>query len=146
MIYLGCDHGGWALKQQLRDYLQKQGYAVQDCGNVVEDSADNFTDFVLPVVKGVQADPANRGILICGSGIGVSIAANHYVGIRAALVHNVEYATLARRHNDANILCLGGRFVTFAEAQPMVEAFLTTPLDANPKYKHRMNIADGSAK
>lgn len=134
------------MKQQLREYLQKQGYAVQDCGNVVEDGNDNFTDYVLPVVKGVQADPANRGILICGSGIGVSIAANHHVGIRAALVHSVEYATLARRHNDANILCLGGRFTSFEQAQPMVDAFLTTPLDADPKYKHRMNIADGSVQ
>lgn len=144
MIYLGCDHGGWDLKEQLRDYLQRQGYPVTDCGNVVADANDNFTDFVLPVVQGVLANPANRGILICGSGIGVSIAANHHVGIRAALVHNVEYATLARRHNDANVLCLGGRFVSVADAVKMVDAFLNTALDADPKYKHRMNIADGS--
>lgn len=134
------------MKEQLRDYLPKHGYSVTDCGNVVEDANDNFTDFVLPVVQGVLNNPANRGILICGSGIGVSIAANHHQGIRAALVHNVEYATLARRHNDANVLCLGGRFVRLADAIKMVDAFLTTPMDADPKYKHRMNLADGSVK
>lgn len=134
------------MKEQLRDYLPKHGYPVTDCGNIVEDANDNFTDFVLPVVQGVLNNPANRGILICGSGIGVSIAANHHRGIRAALVHNVEYATLARRHNDANVLCLGGRFVRLADAIKMVDAFLTTPMDADPKYKHRMDLADGSVK
>lgn len=144
MIYLGCDHGGFTLKEKLKAALTAQGQAVTDCGNLVLDADDNFTDYIGPVVRGVQADPANRGILICGSGIGMSIAANHHAGVRAALVHNVAYAKLARQHNDANILCLGGRFLDAKDALAMVDAFLTTLMDTNPKYKNRMNQADGS--
>ena len=141
MIYLGCDHGGFALKEAIRAHLQKQGVAFTDCGNTVYDSEDNFPDFVEPVVQGVRADQANRGILICGTGIGVSIAANHHQGIRAALAHNVDYARLARQHNNANVLCLGGRFIDQAVALTMVDTFLKTAFDTNPKYLRRMQAA-----
>lgn len=144
MLYLGADHGGFALKKVIKDYLQQQGYAVTDCGNAVFDATDNFPDYVLPVVKGVQDDSANRGILVCGSGLGMSIAANHHAGIRAALVTNVDYARLARQHNDANVLCLGGRFLDEASAKSIVDIFLTTPVDPNPKYQQRMHAVDGS--
>lgn len=144
MIYLGCDHGGFALKKVIGEYLAKQGYAVTDCGNTVFDADDNFCDFVLPVVNGVKADPTNRGILICGSGVGMNIAANHHAGIRAAVVHNVDYARLVRQHNDINVLCLGGRFLDEASAKTIVDLFLTTAVDPNPKYKQRMNAVDGS--
>ena len=141
MIYLGCDHGGFTLKEAIREYLQKQGVAFTDCGNTQYDSEDNFPDFVAPVVKGVLTDQDNRGILICGSGIGVSIAANHYRGIRAALVHSVDYARLARQHNNANVLCLGGRFLDVSVALTIVDTFLKTPMDPNPKYQKRMAMA-----
>ena len=141
MIYLGCDHGGFALKEAIREYLQKQGVVFTDCGNTQYDSEDNFPDFVAPVVKGVLTDQDNRGILICGSGIGVSIAANHYRGIRAALVHSVDYARLARQHNNANVLCLGGRFLDVSVALTIVDTFLKTPMDPNPKYQKRMAMA-----
>ena len=141
MIYLGCDHGGFALKQVICEHLQKQGIAFTDCGNTVYDSEDDFPDFVKPVVQGVRANSNNRGILICGTGIGVSIAANHHAGIRAALVHNVDYARLARQHNDANVLCLGGRFIEQMVALSVVDTFLTTPADSNPKYARRMAAA-----
>ncbi len=138
MIYLGCDHGGFALKETIRAYLQKQSVPVTDCGNTKYDSEDNFPDFVKPVVHGVLGNQANRGILVCGTGIGVSIAANHYRGIRAALVHSVDYARLARQHNNANVLCLGGRFVDEATALTIVDTFLQTSMDPNPKYVRRM--------
>lgn len=141
MIYLGCDHGGFALKEVIREHLQKQGVAFTDCGNTKYDSEDNFPDFVEPVVQGVRADQTNRGILICGTGIGVSIAANHHQGIRAALVHNVDYARLARQHNNANVLCLGGRFLDQSVALTIVDTFLATPMDSNPKYARRMQAA-----
>ena len=141
MIYLGCDHGGFALKQAICESLQKQGVEFVDCGNTQYDSEDNFPDFVVPVVEGVLANQENRGILICGTGIGVSIAANHYRGIRVALVHNVEYARLARQHNNANVLCLGGRFLDVSTALTIVDTFLKTPMDANPKYQKRMAMA-----
>ncbi len=141
MIYLGCDHGGFALKQVICEHLQKQRIAFTDCGNTVYDSEDDFPDFVKPVVQGVRTNSNNRGILICGTGIGVSIAANHHAGIRAALVHNVDYARLARQHNDANVLCLGGRFIEQMVALNVVDTFLTTPADSNPKYARRMAAA-----
>ena len=143
MIYLGCDHGGFALKQAIIAHLQKQHIAFTDCGNVKYDSEDNFPDFVKPVVKGVLSDANNRGILICGTGIGVSIAANHNRGIRAALVHDVDYARLARQHNNANVLCLGGRFIDEPLALTVVDTFLSTPADPNPKDHQRMAAACG---
>ena len=93
------------------------------------------------MVQGVLSDTDNRGILVCGTGIGVSIAANHYQGIRAALALNVDYARLARQHNNANVLCLGGRFIDVPVALTMVDTFLKTPLDPNPKYQRRMAAA-----
>lgn len=127
--------------QAVREHLQKQKIAFVDCGNTQYDAEDNFPDFVKPVVQGVLAQSDNRGILICGTGIGVSIAANHYKGIRAALVHSVDYARLARQHNNANVLCLGGRFVDVPTALTMVDTFLTTEMDSNPKYVRRMVAA-----
>ena len=81
--------------------------------------------------------------MVCGTGIGVSIAANHHVGIRAALVHSVDYARLAREHNNANILCLGGRFMEEATALTAVDIFLNTPMNTDPKYQRRMALASG---
>lgn len=141
MIYLGCDHGGFALKQAICAHLQKQGVAFTDCGNTKYDAEDNFPDFVEPVVQGVWQDQDNRGILICGTGIGVSIAANHHRGIRAALVHNVDYARLARQHNNANVLCLGGRFIETNVALSVVDTFLSTPMINQTKYINRMKAA-----
>ena len=141
MIYLGCDHGGFVLKTAICEHLQKQGLAFVDCGNTQYDSEDDFPDYVAPVVKGVLNDQDNRGILICGTGIGVSIAANHHQGIRAALVHNIDYARLARQHNNANVLCLGGRFIDVPVALTIVDTFLNTAMDANPKYQRRMKAA-----
>lgn len=143
MIYLGCDHGGFALKEAIRKHLEKHQLAFVDCGNTQFDSEDDFTSFVTPVVQGVLNDQDNRGILVCGTGIGVSIAANHHVGIRAALVHNVDYARLARQHNNANVLCLGGRFIDETVALTVVETFLNTAMDPNPKYQRRMALASG---
>lgn len=143
MLYLGCDHGGFALKEAIRTHLEKQGLAYVDCGNTQFDSEDDFTSFVTPVVHGVLQDQENRGILVCGTGIGVSIAANHYVGIRAALVHSVDYARLAREHNNANVLCMGGRFMDQAVALTAVDTFLNTPMNQDPKYQRRMALASG---
>ena len=144
MIYLGCDHGGFALKEKLLQYLQTHGQQVTDCGSTVYDAEDDFTTCIQPVVTGVLAHPNHRGILICGSGVGMSIAANHVPGIRAALATNVDYARLARQHNHANVLCLGGRFTDFDTARAMVDVFLSTPPDPDPKYLLRMQAADGS--
>jgi ribose 5-phosphate isomerase B len=139
-IFIGADHGGYELKTAI---IKKYKNFV-DCGNFVNDPDDDFPDYVKAVCENVLANSGSFGILVCGTGIGVSIAANHTVGIRAALCHSVDYARLARMHNDANVLCLGGRFIETGAAFDVIDAFLGTEADKNPKYKRRMNIADGT--
>lgn len=134
-IWMAGDHAGYPLKAHLRAWLESQGYAVEDIGPFSEES----TDYPLWVHKFAQVFPAEeRGILICGSGNGVCITANRYPHIRAALAWNREIARLARAHNDANVLCLPGRFITPEEAQAAVEAFLTTPFEGG---RHARRIA-----
>jgi ribose 5-phosphate isomerase B len=142
MVYIGADHGGFELKEYIKKYFVKNKIDFIDCGNTVNDPNDNFPDFVRMVIDRVLKSHA-AGILICGTGIGVSIAANRYRGIRAALCHSAEYAKLSRLHNDANVLCMGGRFIDKAAAIKITEMFLNTNPDPNPKYKKRMETADG---
>jgi ribose 5-phosphate isomerase B len=139
-VFVGYDHAGFKLAEKLLTKYTD----FEDCGDGVYDEGDNFTDIVPTVVGNVLAGKGAFGILICGTGIGVSIAANHNRGIRAALCHSAEYAKMARAHNDANILCLGGRFIDTKTAFAVVDTFLSTPADKNPKYKKRMDIADGT--
>ncbi len=124
-IILAADHAGVSLKNQLKQWLE-ESYDVVDVGAYTEDSVD-YPDVVAKAVPMIE-DSA-LGIFVCGSGIGVSIAANKHKGIRAALVHNTELARLAREHNDANVLCLGARFIEFEQAQDMVDTFLTTEFE-----------------
>jgi ribose 5-phosphate isomerase B len=138
-IFIGADHGGYELKTKI---MKKYG-DFTDCGNLMLDKDDNFPDFAQAVCVGVLANPDSFGILVCGTGIGVSICANRYKGIRAALCHSAEYAKLARSHNDANVLCLGGRFTDEHAAFEIIDAFLNTAADKDPKYKRRMETADG---
>lgn len=144
-IYIGADHGGYELKEEVKKYLRGQNIDFADKGNIINDPLDGFPEFATAVCGEVLSDEKSLGILICGTGIGISIAANHVKGIRAALCHNKEYAKLARRHNFANVLCLGGRFLDTNEAIDIISAFINTEPDANPKYKARMEIADGTA-
>jgi ribose 5-phosphate isomerase B len=138
-IFIGADHGGYELKTQ----IMKKYKNFTDCGNLVQDKDDDFPDFAQAVCVGVRSTPDSFGILVCGTGIGVSICANRYQGIRAALCHSVEYAKLARAHNNANVLCLGGRFIDESTAFAVIDTFLNTPADKNPKYKRRMDTIDG---
>jgi ribose 5-phosphate isomerase B len=124
-IAIGSDHAGFLVKETIRKYLQAAGYAVDDQGTSSEESVD-YPDFGKAVGKRVASKQADLGIAVCGSGIGISIAANKVPGIRAALAHDVITARLAREHNDANVLALGGRIVTPEAALEMVQTFLTT--------------------
>jgi ribose 5-phosphate isomerase B len=124
-IAIGSDHAGFLVKETIRKYLQAAGYAVDDKGTSSEESVD-YPDYGKAVGERVASRQADLGIAVCGSGIGISIAANKVSGIRAALVHDVNTARLAREHNDANVLALGGRIVTPEAAVEMVQAFLTT--------------------
>src|SRR5881398_1535506 len=124
-IAIGSDHAGFSVKEIIRKYLESAGYAVSDLGTSSEESVD-YPDFGKAVAERVISKQADLGIAVCGSGIGISIAANKVVGIRAALAHDVNTARLAREHNDANVLALGGRIVTGEAGIEMVQAFLTT--------------------
>ncbi len=124
-IAIGSDHAGFLVKEAIRKYLEATGYAVDDQGTTSEESVD-YPDYGKAVGERVASKQADLGIAVCGSGIGISIAANKVLGIRAALAHDVTTARLAREHNDANVLALGGRIVTAEAAVEIVQTFLST--------------------
>ena len=136
-IAIGSDHAGYSVKEIIRKYLETAGYAVDDQGTASEESVD-YPDYGKAVGERVAAKKDDLGIVVCGSGIGISIAANKVPGIRAALAHNVVTAQLAREHNDANVLALGARIVTPAAALEMVQAFLDTPF-AGGRHQRRLD-------
>ena len=127
-IAVGADHGGYEMKQELTLQLRDMGFAVLDFGTDSADSVD-YPDFAELVVKAIEGGEANRGILVCGSGIGMSIAANRHKGIRAALCVNKVSAELARQHNDANILVLGERLTEISIAKQCVKKFFSTEFE-----------------
>ncbi len=140
MIVIGSDHAGFRLKEALKQHLQGRGLAVEDLGAPSEASVD-YPPIGRAVAMRASADPAVRGVLICGSGIGMSIAANRIPGARAALCHRTEFAQLSREHNDANVLVLPGRFVTEDEARTLVDVFLNTPF-AGGRHERRVRDLD----
>ena len=125
---MGADHGGYEMKQELTLQLRDMGFAVLDFGTDSADSVD-YPDFAELVVKAIEGGEANRGILVCGSGIGMSIAANRHKGIRAALCVDKVSAELARQHNDANILVLGERLTEISMAKQCVKKFFSTEFE-----------------
>lgn len=124
-VAIGADHGGYELKQQIVEFLIAQGHQVQDCGTHSPESVD-YPDFAVLVARAVAGGEAERGILICGTGIGMSIAANKVQGARAAVCTNCYMARLSRQDNDANVLCLGGRVLGPGLALDIVQAFLSS--------------------
>ncbi|HQP91260.1 MAG TPA: ribose 5-phosphate isomerase B [Candidatus Omnitrophota bacterium] len=127
-ISIGCDHGGFALKEKIGDFLKKAGYQVLDFGAFSEESVD-YPDTAYEVAKAVSIKKTAKGILICKSGIGNSIVANKVKNVRAALCYNIRAAKLSRMHNDANVLVLGALFTDTAAAKKMVKAWLKTPFE-----------------
>ncbi len=127
-ILIASDHGGFELKKVLKTYLQTQGYEVVDYGTNSADSV-NYPDYAKLLAEGVKNKVADKGILICTSGIGMSIAANRYPFIRAALVHCIEEAHLCRAHNDANVIVFGAKFIEPEMAKQCVDKFLTTEFE-----------------
>lgn len=123
MIAIGSDHGGFELKGHIIKHLEERGIEVKDFGVYTEESVD-YPDCAKPVCKAVLAGEAERGILICGTGIGISMAANKFNGIRAALCGDVFSAKMAKEHNNANIICLGGRVTGRELAFMIVDTFL----------------------
>jgi len=137
IIAIGADHAGYALKTNLVAALGELGYQALDVGAPDETSVD-YPDFANHVAAALKAGRAGRGVLVCGSGIGMSIAANRHPGIRAALCHDVEDARLARQHNDANVLVLGARITGADVARQCLEVFLDTGFEAG---RHARRVA-----
>ena len=126
MIALGCDHGGFNLITAIKEYLDKKGIVYKDFGTYSEESVD-YPVYALKVANSVASGECELGILCCGTGIGISMAANKVKGIRAAVVNNEFGAEMTRRHNHANILCMGGRVTSTEDAVRFTDIFLNTP-------------------
>ncbi len=135
-IILAADHGGFELKEVIKDYLAAK-YEIEDLGTYNNDSVD-YPDYGIKAGQAIIQGLAEKAIIFCGTGIGISIAANKVPGIRAALCHNVEYAKLSRQHNNANVLALGGRFLSPAQAKEIVDAWLNTDFEGD-RHQKRIN-------
>lgn len=133
-LAIGCDHAGFDYKEALKKILTEQGWTLSDKGTYSTDSTD-YPDYAHPVATMVEEGKATAGILICGSGNGVCMTANKHQGIRAALCWTNELASLARQHNNANVLCIPSRFVPFELAQQMTETFLSTAFEGGRHEK-----------
>lgn len=142
MIAVGSDHAGYELKNQLMEHLKNRGYEVKDYGTYSEASCD-YPDYAKQVANAVAGGEAEKGLLVCGTGIGMSIAANKVKGIRAAVLSDKFSAEATRSHNDANILCLGARVVDYAKAEKLLDIFLDTPFSAEEKHIRRISKIEG---
>ena len=133
-LAIASDHGGVELKHSLTIYLQESGTEVADLGTNGSESVD-YPDYAQKLSEWVEKNPGNMGILICGSGIGMSIAANRNPNIRAALCHDGLSASLSRKHNDANVLCLGARLIGIETAKDCVNEFLNSEFEGGRHQK-----------
>lgn len=136
-IAIGGDHAGFEYKGKLIQKLESQGYEVKDFGPFSDASVD-YPDYVHPLSSAVETGEFDLGIVICGSGNGVAITANKHQGIRAALVWNEELAALARQHNNANVLAIPARFISYELAEKVTETFLTTDFEGG-RHANRVN-------
>lgn len=141
MIALGCDHGGFELMQEVKRYLEKEGLEYQDFGCYSTASVD-YPVYARKVAHAILDGNCDKGILICGTGIGISIAANKISGIRAALCTDCFCAEATRLHNDANILAMGGRVVGPGLAVKIVDTFLNTPFSGDERHARRIHLIE----
>lgn len=143
-VYLGSDHNGFEYKNQLAAALKQAGHEVIDQGDETLDANDDYPQFAGKVANALLADsdPGARGILVCGSGQGMCMAANRFKGIRAALCWNQAEARAARNDDDANVLCLSSRYTSLDEAGSIMASFLATPFAGAPRFKRRIQQLD----
>ena len=138
--FIGTDHAGFEVKSFVIEYLQEKGIEVEDLGTYSSESVD-YPDYAHKVAEAVLANPGTMGILICGSGIGMSLAANKHKGIRAALCHDHYTASMSRRHNNANILCFGARIVGKGEIESILEGWLNSEFEGG-RHQRRVEKID----
>jgi ribose 5-phosphate isomerase B len=139
MIALACDHGGFELMQRVKPYLDGAGLAYKDFGTFSAESC-NYPEIAVRAARAVSSGECDKGIFICGTGIGMSIAANKIPGIRAALCTDCFMAEMTRRHNDANVLVLGGRVTGSALALKIAEVFFNTAFEGGGRHEKRVNM------
>ena len=135
-IAVGADHAGYELKEKLKFHLERLGYAVEDCGTVSSDSCD-YPDFAHAVACRIASGAAQRGVLVCGSGIGMAIAANKTPGVRAANINSEYEARMSREHNDLNVLTMGSRVLAEEQAIAILDAWLNTRF-AGGRHQQRL--------
>ena len=137
-IGIAADHGGFELKEIVRSFLNKQGYEIVDFGAFTLDNNDDYPDFVIPLAQAVAEKKVDRGIAICGSGVGASIAVNKISGIRAALINDHFSAHQGVEDDNMNLLCLGGRVTGFAAAEELITAFLNATFTNAERHLRRL--------
>ena len=139
MLYLGADHRGFQLKEEIKKFLAEKNYQFEDMGNFVYDPNDDYADFAKLVAEKVSEKPEERkGILICGSGVGVDITANKFHGVRSALADDIATAKQSREHDDTNVLSLPADEVDFGLAKKIITVWLETLFSNGEKYKRRI--------
>jgi ribose 5-phosphate isomerase B len=136
-IAIGADHAGFEYKEALRSWLEKNGYEVKDFGTYSKESTD-YPDFAHPVAEAVEKGQFEMGVLICGSANGVAMAANKHKGVRAAICWLEEIASLARLHNNANVLCIPARFISLEDAEKITDRFLHESFEGG-RHERRVN-------
>ena len=139
-VYLGSDHAGFELKAAIISWLGEAGHEAVDCGPASYNPEDDYPVYVMRAAEGTIDDPGSLGIVIGGSGNGEVIAANKVPGVRAALVWNEQTASLARQHNDANVLSIGARMHPIEDAVRLVELFVSTPFSGDPRHARRIGM------
>ena len=140
-IAIAADHGGFVLKEKIKDYLEAMGYSVHDYGTFSEESVD-YPDFARKVAKAVANGECERGILLCRNGIGMSIAANRFKNVSAATCNDVETAKSSRVHDDTNVLSLGADFLDDKEATAIVDSWIRTEFDDSERRIRRIRMID----
>ena len=144
-VHIGTDHAGYELKQHLLDVLRADGHEVVDHGAPTLDPLDDYPPYCFAAAEAVIADPGSLGVVIGGSGNGEQLAANRVDGIRAALAWSIDTARLARAHNDAQVVAIGARQHTTAEATALVRTFLAEPFSGDPRHQRRIDLVGAYA-
>ncbi len=139
-VHLGGDHAAYQLQRAVAEHLRRAGHEVLDHGPLDYDAADDYPVHVLRAATAVAADPGSLGVVFGGSGNGELIAANKVPGIRAAFASSVELAVLARQHNDAQVISLGGRFTSVETGLAIVDAFVGEPFSGDPRHQRRLDM------
>lgn len=145
-VYIGSDHAGLALKQDLRVHLESKGYKVIDLGAFKVEPPTDYPEIAHEVGEKVRENQGSKGILVCGTGIGMCMAANKIIGVRGANCESVATVEMSRKHNDANVLCLGGRVLTPELAHQMVDVFMSTAFEGGERHERRIGKIEPKKK